>query len=151
MLASIPVNEMAYTLRVLAGDNAANAARHFTKRSYDMGDVSAAVLWSSIVQCLGGPVAPAAPEAQTAPEAPAVLEDPVPFHHIREGIAMQGVRYEDVDAETLAGEERAPVAVPPIPQRARSLKPFAPARAEKPAAEYSPDAAMAEIELAQAA
>ncbi len=149
MLASIPLNEMAETLRVLAGDNATNAARHFTKRSYDMGDVSAAVLWSSIVQCLGGPVAPAAPGAQTAPEA--VLEDPVPLDHIREDIAMQGVRYEDVDAEILAGEEPTPVAIPPIPRRARSLKRFGLARAEKQTAEHGVEGAAAEDELAQAA
>jgi hypothetical protein len=145
MLASIPLNEMADTLRVLAGDNATNAARHFTKRSYDMGDVSAAVLWSSIVQCLDGPI------AQPAPEAPAAPEDPVPFDDIREGIAMQGVRYEDVDAETLAREEPTPVAIPPIPQRARSLKRFGLARAETQAAEHGAEGAAAEIELAQAA
>jgi hypothetical protein len=134
MLASIPVNEMAETLRVLAGDNAANAARHFTKRSYDMGDVASAVLWSSIAQCFG--VAPAAAETYAMPA------DPAPFESIREGMAMQGVRYEDVDAETLDREDRTPISLAPIPRRARALKRYDFVRA---------DALNAEMEFAKAA
>lgn len=118
MLASIPVNELAQTLRVLAGDNAANAARHFTKRSHDMGDESSAVLWSTIMQCLGAEAA-AVPDASETDAA----ADPTPSHEIREGIAMQDVRFEDVDPESLAGEDSAPEAPsrPPIPKRALSL------------------------------
>jgi hypothetical protein len=144
MLASIPVNEMAETLRVLAGNNAANAARHFTKRSYDMGDVSSAVLWSSIAQCLG--VAPPA-----AAETNAVPADPAPFDSIREGMAMQDVRYEDVDAETLEREERTPISLAPIPRRARAPKRHSFVHSDKPAAEQSPERAAAEAEFAQAA
>lgn len=145
MLASIPVNEMAETLRVLAGDNAANAARHFTKRSYDLGDVSSAVLWSSIAQCLG--VAP-----QAAAGASAAAADRVPLAHIREGIAMQGVKYEDADAETLAREEQTPIAPAPIPQRARAPKRYGFVRAPAPAAGSRPERVPApEIEIAQAA
>lgn len=149
MLASIPVNEMAETLRVLAGANAANAARHFTKRSYDMGDVSSAVLWTSIAQCLG---AVAAPAAEPAPAAQSTAAETMPLHFIREGVAMQGVRYEDVDAESLAREERETIAIPPIPQRARPPKRFGFVRAEKPAergrVERPP---VPEMEFAQAA
>jgi hypothetical protein len=144
MLAAIPVNEMAETLRVLAGDNAVNAARHFTKRSFDMGDVSSAVLWSSIAQCLGV-VPPAAAEPNAVPADPATFDD------IRGGIAMQGVRYEDVDAETLAREERTPISLAPIPRRARAPKQCSLVRSEKPAAEQSPKRAAAAIEFAQAA
>lgn len=143
MLASIPVNEMAETLRVLAGANAANAARHFTKRSYDMGDVSSAVLWTSIAQFLGAGTAPAEP----APEMHSAAAETMPLDRIREGVAMQGVRYEDVDGETLAREERETIAIPPIPQRARPPKRFGFVRAEKPA-ERPP---MPEMEFAQAA
>ena len=107
MLASIPVNEMAETLRVLAGANAANAARHFTKRSYDMGDVSSAVLWTSIAQFLGAGTAPAEP----APEMHSAAAETMPLDRIREGVVMQGVRYEDVDGETLAREERETIAI----------------------------------------
>ena len=73
MLASIPANEMAETLRVLAGDNAANAARHFSRRSHDMGDASSAVLWSSIAQVLNA-MSAAAPDAAAglAPESAAM-------------------------------------------------------------------------------
>ncbi len=143
MLASIPVNDMAETLRVLAGGNAANAARHFTKRSYDMGDVASAVLWSSIAQCLG--VVPSAP-----PEARAAPPDPAPFDAIREGIAMQGVRYEDVDAATLAREERQPVSLAPIPKRARALKRDALVRRED-SAESGRTGPAPEIEYSKAA
>lgn len=115
MLASIPVNEMAETLRVLAGGNAANAARHFTNRSYERGDVSAAVLWSSIARVLAG--------ALPAPETELELTDPAPISLIREGIALQGVRYEDVDAETLAREEPpASVVAPPGACAARPIR-----------------------------
>lgn len=104
MLSTIPVNEMAETLRVLAGDNAASAARHFTKRSYDLGDVASAVLWSSIVQMLNEPRAAAAAEPEFAAVAP--------FDESREGLAFYGVRYEEVDAETLAREEAAADSTP---------------------------------------
>lgn len=115
MLASIPVNEMAETLRVLAGENAANAARHFTRRSYELGDASSAVLWSSIAQVLHA-LDIAVPGA-SAPPAKQAAADRMP-----ESFAMLGVRYEDVDAETLAQEERPPIAIGPIPQRARAPK-----------------------------
>jgi hypothetical protein len=107
MLASIPVNEMAETLRVLAGDNAANAARHFRKCSDDRGDASSAVLWTSIARILG-----AAPEAETVGA----------FDPVVERAAMQGVAYEDVEAAALAREERIPVSLAPIPRRMRALE-----------------------------
>ncbi len=105
MLSTIPVNEMAQTLRVLAGDNATSAARHFTKRSYDLGDVASAVLWSSIVQVLNS----RHDIAETSS-----LDD------MREGLAYYGVRYDDVDAETLACEETARDAAP-IGRREQAL------------------------------
>lgn len=149
MLATIPVNEMAETLRVLAGENAANAARHFTKRSYDMGDASSAVLWTSIAQCLG---AAAAPAAEAAPETEIAVADAMPLDRVPEDVAMQGARFEDVDAETLAAEEPEPIAIPPIPQRARPTKRFGFVRAENPAergrAAHLP---MPEMAFAQAA
>ena len=148
MLASIPVTEMAETLRVLAGDNAANAARHFTQHSHERGDVSGAVLWSSIAQVIAGP-APVPARARAAAEpSPA---DTVAIRRIRESIAFQGVRYEDVDAETLASEEPPVIVVQPLDER-RSERPmrfgFARAgnRTERFAAAQAP-----EIELAQAA
>ena len=145
MLASIPANEMAETLRVLAGDNAANAARHFTRRSRDMGDASSAVLWSSIAQVLMA-------RSAAAPAAAAGLAP--------ESAAMRGVRYEDVDAETLAQEERTPIFIGPasvrtapagpIPQRARAPKRYGFVRAPGPAGNGRPDGAAAPA-LAQAA
>ena len=144
MLSSIPVNEMAETLRVLAGENAANAARHFTRRSYDMGDASSAILWSSIAQVLHG-MAFAVPDASAAPA------EQTSAGRIPESAAMQGVRYDDVDAEILAQEERPPIAIGPIPQRARAPKRYGFLRAPEAAgsrADRVPAPAMA---LAQAA
>ena len=98
MFTLIPVNEMAETLRTLAGVNAANAARHFSARSYDLGDVASAVLWSSIARTIEGPARAAIETTEAAP-------DPMPMARIREGLAFQGVWYEDVDPEVLAREE----------------------------------------------
>lgn len=114
MLASISINEMAETLRVLAGNNAGNAARHFAGRSYDFGDVASAVLWSSITQMLDR----RKPAAHTNAESIGSL----PIESIRDGLAFQEVWYEDVDAEVLSAEngsansddetENAPLAEP---------------------------------------
>ncbi len=130
MLSSIPVNEMAETLRVLAGENAANAARHFTRRSYDMGDASSAILWSSIAQVLHA-------RASSAPGANAAPAELVVAERIPESFAMAGVRYEDVDAETLAQEERPPIAIGPIPQRARAPKRYGFLREQSPATAFA--------------
>ena len=105
MLASIPVNELAETLRVLAGGNAGVAARHFSKHSYDSGDASSAVFWSSIAEVL-------ACSAALASAAKPMHAASAPLAHIREGMAFQGVWYEDVDPEVLAREEPPPIAVP---------------------------------------
>jgi len=96
VLASISINEMAETLRVLAGDNAGNAAHHFAERSYDFGDVASAVLWSGITQMLN--------RRKRAVNANAERLDIVPIESIREGLAFQDVQYEDVDVEVLAAE-----------------------------------------------
>ena len=105
MLATIPVNEMADTLRVLAGANAGNAARHFTRYSYDLGDASSAVFWSSIAEVL-------ACSAALASASKPVRTETAPLAQIREGMALQGVWYEDVDPAILAREEPPPIAVP---------------------------------------
>jgi hypothetical protein len=99
MLASIPADDMAQTMRVLAGENAVNAARHFTRCSYYRGDVALVTLWSRTIQALAG--------SSRAPARPAQLiaEKPTQSRLVRERDAFQGVRYEDVDAATLALEE----------------------------------------------
>lgn len=98
MLATIPVNEMAETLRVLAGANAGNAARHFTKRSHEIGDVAGAVLWTSIADVVAGFVA--------SPPAKECAAPPVPqrMKQLLEATAFEGVRFEDVDADELIRE-----------------------------------------------
>jgi hypothetical protein len=100
MLAAIPTHEMAETLRILAGTNAGNAARHFGRQSYESGDIASAVLWSSIVQALEGAVA-VAQESAEKPEA-----QPVPRHMMSqlEAAAFQDVRFEDVDSDVLIRE-----------------------------------------------
>lgn len=99
MLATVPVDEMARTLRVLAGENAVNAARHFTRYSYCLGDAGAVALWSRAIQALA--------EGPAAPKRPAVLvaEALTPSRLAREQTALLGVRYEDIDTATLALEE----------------------------------------------
>ena len=99
MLASICAEDMAQTMRVLAGENAANAARHFTRRSYTLGDISSVALWSRTMEALAGPT--------RAPRRPVQLtgEEVTQSRLVRERTAFQGVRYEDVDAATLALEE----------------------------------------------
>ena len=105
----------------------------------------AAVLWSRIAQVLIA-MSAAAPDA-----APGLAP---------ESAAMRGVRYEDVDAETLAQEERTPIFIGPasvrtapagpIPQRARAPKRYGFVRAPGPAGNGRPDGAAAPA-LAQAA
>lgn len=99
MAASIPADEMAQTLRVLAGDNAVNAARHFTRYSYYVGDTHAVALWSRTIQALV--------DRSAAPMRPTILvaEEVTQSRLVRERDALRGVRYEDVDAATLALEE----------------------------------------------
>jgi len=101
MFAAIPANAMAETLCVLAGTNASNAARHFTKRSYDSGDVASAILWSSILQTLERMVRGTA----GAEEEPLVQPMPKRMIQLLESAAFQSVRFEDVDADVLAREE----------------------------------------------
>jgi hypothetical protein len=90
---------MAQTMRVLAGENAVNAARHFTRCSYHRGDVALVTLWSRTIQALAG--------SSRAPARPAQLiaEKLTQSRLVRERAAFQGVRYEDIDAATLALEE----------------------------------------------
>ncbi len=99
MLASIAANDMAETLRVLAGVNAVSAARHFTRLGFELGDVESVALWSRTIQALT--------EASRAPARPTILaaEKATESRLVRESTALQGVRYEDVDAATLALEE----------------------------------------------
>ena len=99
MLASIAAEDMAETMRVLAGANAVNAARLFTRFSFELGDVDSVALWSRTMQALT--------EASRAPARPAILaaEKATQSRLVRESTAFQGVRYEDVDAATLALEE----------------------------------------------
>ncbi len=52
MLAAVPLYEMAETLCLLAGSNAGNAARHFSRQSYDAGDIASAILWTSVARVL---------------------------------------------------------------------------------------------------
>ncbi len=100
MLAAIPEHEMAETLRVLAGTNASNAARHFGRQSHELGDIASAVLWSSIAQTLER-MATAASEPDAEPAV-----QPVPrrmMQHLQD-TAFEGVRFEDVEADTLVRE-----------------------------------------------
>lgn len=99
MLATIPADEMARTLRVLAGENAVNAARHFTRYGYCRGDAGAVALWSRAIQSLVE--SPAAPRRPLIPAAEAATQSRL----VREQSAFLGVRYEDIDAATLALEE----------------------------------------------
>jgi hypothetical protein len=52
MLAAVPLYDMAETLCVLAGFNAGNAARHFSRQSYDAGHIASAILWTSLAQVI---------------------------------------------------------------------------------------------------
>lgn len=99
MLASIATEDMAETMRVLAGANAVSAARHFTRASFERGDAALVALWSRTMQVLA--------DASRAPARPAVLaaDKATESRLVRESTAFQGVRYEDVDAATLALEE----------------------------------------------
>lgn len=99
MPASICAEDMAQTMRVLAGGNAVNAARHFTRRSYTLGDVASVTLWSRTMEALAVPSQP--------PRRPMQLtaEEVTQSRLVRERTAFKGVRYEDVDAATLALEE----------------------------------------------
>lgn len=99
MLASIAADDMAETMRVLAGANAVCAARHFTRLSFEFGDVDSVALWSRTMQALT--------EASRVPAPPAILaaEKATESRLVRESTALQGVQYEDIDAATLALEE----------------------------------------------
>ncbi len=99
MVASIPADDMAQTMRVLAGENAVNAARHFTRCSYHRGDIDLGTLWSRTTQALAGPPGAPTRPAELAPER--LTQSRL----VRERAAFQGVWYEDVDAATLALEE----------------------------------------------
>jgi len=89
---------------------AANAARHFTQHSHERGDVSSAALWSSIARAIAGPAPIPARARAMAEPSPA---DTIAIRRIRESIAFQGVRYEDVDAETLARDEPTAAVIQP--------------------------------------
>ena len=99
MLASIAADDMAQTMRVLAGENAVNAARYFTTCSYYRGDRGLVALWSHTMQALVGSPRAAARRAELTPER--LTQSRL----VRERVVFQGVRYEDVDAATLALEE----------------------------------------------
>lgn len=99
MLASIAADDMAQTMRVLAGENAVNAARYFTRCSYQRGDCCSVALWSRTMQALVGSSRVAARRAELTPERM------TQSRLVRERAVFQGVRYEDVDAATLALEE----------------------------------------------
>lgn len=129
MLATIPVNEMAETLRVLAGANAGNAARHFTKRSHEIGDVAGAVLWTSIADVVAGLVGFPLAEERAAPPVPQRMKQ------LLEARAFEGVRFEDVDADELLREGLQEAAEEPSPQAANV---YVPEQAPLPP---SPDAA----------
>jgi hypothetical protein len=97
MLAVIPVNEMAETLRVLAGANAGNAARHFSKVSFDSDDVASAILWTNIAETIER-----TPSAAAAPADEHEMR-PVPrrMKHQLEATAFQDARFDDVDGDVL--------------------------------------------------
>ena len=97
MLAAIPVNEMAETLRVLAGANAGNAARHFSKVSFDLNDVASAILWTNIAETIER-----TPSAAAAP-AEEFEGRPVPrrMMHQLEATAFHDARFEDVVGDVL--------------------------------------------------
>jgi hypothetical protein len=99
MALELPVHELAETLAVLVGDNAGNAARHFIQHSYAADDVASALLWSNVVRVLEG--------GSSALEAIELESRPVPRRMIEalEAAAFDGVKFEDIDAETLAREE----------------------------------------------
>lgn len=99
MIAAIAAEDMAETMKVLAGSNAVSAARHFTRLSFERGDAGSVALWSRTMQALAGPSNPPARPAQL------IAETATQSRLAREGAAFQGVRYEDVDAATLALEE----------------------------------------------
>jgi hypothetical protein len=98
MFSGIQPNEMAETLSILAGPNASNAARAFSKESLNAGDIATAAQWSNIAATLE--------YVAVGPQAEAPVP-PVPRRMIRlrEQIAFQDASFEDVDAETLAREE----------------------------------------------
>ena len=100
MLTAIPVNEMAETLRVLAGANAGNAARHFGKRSLDTDDVAAAIFWTNAAEILEcAPLAAAVPsDAHAGPPVPRRMKQQL------EATAFRDVRFDDVDADALIRE-----------------------------------------------
>ena len=106
MLATIPVNELAETLRVLAGGNASSAARHFTKRSHDIGDVAGVVLWTTIAEMLARLAAPAPAEERAVPPIPQRMKQ------LLEATAFEGVWFEDVDAEVLFRERQQETLIP---------------------------------------
>lgn len=139
MLSAIPANEMAETLRVLAGDNAANAARYFGKYSFDNGDVATAILWTNVGQLLG-PMLEAAPQAD-APSGPPV---PQRMKHLLEAAAFEGIRYEDVDSDALIRETLMELLEAEKPARTGEVHPF-PERLQ-PIAAYTADGARAHAE-----
>ena len=100
MLAVIPVNDMAETLRVLAGTNAGNAARHFSKVSFDSDDVASAILWTNIAEIIEH-----LPSAASA-SSEEIEARPIPrrMMHQLETMAYEGARYEDVDSDILIRE-----------------------------------------------
>lgn len=110
MIAEIPVNDMAETLRVLAGANAGNAAHHFRKWSYDSGDAASAILWSSIARMLE--------HIAEMSDGKRELSDPPPVQilQLREGMAFENVWFEDIDAEVLAREEPSETLDLPLPE-----------------------------------
>ena len=99
MIAAIAAEGMAQTMKVLAGANAVSAARHFTRFSFELGDAGSVALGSRTMQALAAPSLPPARPPRLA------VETTTESRLVRERTAFQGVRYEDVDAATLALEE----------------------------------------------
>jgi hypothetical protein len=132
MFSAIPANEMAETLRVLTGDNAENAARHFGKYSFDSGDVATAILWTNIAELL---VPAVGLDAELC--APPV---PLRMRQVLEAAAYAGARYEDVDSDTLiretlpdllkAEKETKTAEIHPFPERLQPVAAYTADRAE---------------------
>ena len=134
MLSAIPASDMADTLRVLAGTNAENAARHFGKYSFDTGDVATAILWTNIVELLGHASGAAGEAAAAAGDD--IVAPPVPMRmkQVLEAAAFEGMRYEDVDGDTLIretlmelleAEKPATAQVHPFPERLQPVAAYA--------------------------
>ena len=136
MLSQITASEMAETLRVLAGPNAENAARHFGKHSFDRGDVATAILWSKMIELLQRAMGSAADMIGNTAAPPV----PLRMKRVLEPAAFAGVRYEDVEGDALirealmdlleAEKETAIGNVHPLPERLQPVAAYEAGAAE---------------------